>query len=218
MTNDAFPASPQRIELSGRESLTVSGVEDVERFDETEIVMNTSLGVLVVTGDSLHIGKLSLDGGELHVDGRIDAIAFEDAPIGRGGFLARLFGGRGRGRFALRSGAGLFRRAAARRFALAALRPAARRAAAAGGKAAFDRRARRALLRACRASHLSLRAARRRGRAAALYALCRPARRGVLFCPLRAAAAPALGLLGRGTVRCFPSFCSPAAAAAKSLW
>ena len=92
------------------------------------------------------------------------------------------------------------------------------RAAAAGGKAPFDRRARCALLRACRASHLSLRAARRRGRAAALYALCRPARRGVLFCPLRAAAAPALGLLGGGTVRCFPSFCSPAAAAAKSLW
>lgn len=69
MTYDTSPASPQRIELSGRESLTVSGVEDVDRFDETEIVMNTSLGVLVVTGDSLHIGKLSLDGGELHVDG-----------------------------------------------------------------------------------------------------------------------------------------------------
>ena len=62
-------------------------------FDETEIVMNTSLGVLVVTGDSLHIGKLSLDGGELHVDGRIDAIAFEDAPSSRGGLLSRLFGG-----------------------------------------------------------------------------------------------------------------------------
>ena len=86
MTYDTSPASPQRIELSGRESLTVSGVEDVDRFDETEIVMNTSLGVLVVTGDSLHIGKL-------HVDGRIDAIAFEDAPSSRGGLLSRLFGG-----------------------------------------------------------------------------------------------------------------------------
>ena len=86
MTYDTSPASPQRIELSGRESLTVSGVEDVDRFDETEIVMNTSLGVLVVTGDSLHIGKLSLDG-------RIDAIAFEDAPSSRGGLLSRLFGG-----------------------------------------------------------------------------------------------------------------------------
>ena len=93
MTYDTSPASPQRIELSGRESLTVSGVEDVDRFDETEIVMNTSLGVLVVTGDSLHIGKLSLDGGELHVDGRIDAIACEDAPSSRGGLLSRLFGG-----------------------------------------------------------------------------------------------------------------------------
>ena len=86
-------ASSYPCRYGAKESLTVSGVEDVERFDETEIVMNTSLGVLVVTGDSLHIGKLSLDGGELHVDGRIDAIAFEDAPIGRGGFLARLFGG-----------------------------------------------------------------------------------------------------------------------------
>ena len=93
MTYDTSPASPQRIELSGRESLTVSGVEDVDRFDETEIVMNTSLGVLVVTGDSLHIGKLSLDGGELHVDGRIAALTYEDAPEARGGGLfSRLFG------------------------------------------------------------------------------------------------------------------------------
>ena len=39
MTYDTSPASPQRIELSGRESLTVCGVEDVDRFDETEIVI-----------------------------------------------------------------------------------------------------------------------------------------------------------------------------------
>ena len=91
--NDGGGAMYHRLTMEGREKLTVSGVEDVERLDETEIVMNTSLGVLVVTGDSLHIGKLSLDGGELHVDGRIDAIAFEDAPSNRGGLLSRLFGG-----------------------------------------------------------------------------------------------------------------------------
>lgn len=92
MTYDLSPASPQRIELSGREHLSVSGVEDVDRFDENEIVMNTSEGVLVVTGENLHIGKLSLDGGELHVDGRIDAVTYEDAPVQSGGFFARLFG------------------------------------------------------------------------------------------------------------------------------
>ena len=93
MTYDISPASAHRIEMTGRGDLTVSGVEDVDRFDETEIVMNTAEGVLVVTGENLHIGKLSLDGGELHVDGRIDSLAYEDTPAGRGGLLSRLFGG-----------------------------------------------------------------------------------------------------------------------------
>lgn len=81
-----------RLELEGRERLTVSGVEDVERFDETGIVMSTSVGTLVITGEDLHIGKLSLDGGELHVDGKIDSLTYEDQGQGRGGFLSRLFG------------------------------------------------------------------------------------------------------------------------------
>ncbi len=81
-----------RLELDGRESLTVSGVEDVERFDETGIVMTTAVGTLVITGEDLHIGKLSLDGGELHVDGRIDSLTYEDQGPSRSGFLGRLFG------------------------------------------------------------------------------------------------------------------------------
>ena len=86
------PAAGHRLELVGRERLTVSGVEDVERFDENGIVMSTSAGVLGVTGEDLHIGKLSLDGGELHVDGRIDSVAYEEGGREQGGFLRRLFG------------------------------------------------------------------------------------------------------------------------------
>ena len=89
---NAMPQEAHRLELVGRERLTVSGVEDVERFDETGIVMSTSAGTLVITGEELHIGKLSLDGGELHVEGRIDSVAYEDHPSGRGGFWGRLFG------------------------------------------------------------------------------------------------------------------------------
>ena len=87
-----MPQDAHRLELVGRERLTISGVEDVERFDETGIVMSTSAGTLVVTGEDLHIGKLSLDGGELHVDGRIDSVSYEDQGQGRGGFFSRLFG------------------------------------------------------------------------------------------------------------------------------
>lgn len=89
---NTIPQAAHRLELIGREHLTVSGVEDVERFDETGIVMSTSAGTLVITGEELHIGKLSLDGGELHVDGRIDSVSYEDQGPSRGGFFGRLFG------------------------------------------------------------------------------------------------------------------------------
>ena len=88
-----YDSAPHRLELDGRERLTVSGVEDVDRFDEGEIVMTTSAGTLIVQGESLHIDKLSLDGGELHVDGRIDSVSYEDVNSGRGGLFSRLFGG-----------------------------------------------------------------------------------------------------------------------------
>ena len=81
-----------RLELTSREHLLITGVEDVDRFDDAGIVMTTSAGTLIVTGEQLHIGKLSLDGGELHVDGRINAITYEDAPQGGGGFWSRLLG------------------------------------------------------------------------------------------------------------------------------
>ena len=83
-----------RLELDGRERLVVSGVEEVERFDEEEIVMNTTAGTLVVGGTDLHIGKLNLDGGELHVDGSIHTLLYEDkGPSGgQGGLPRRLFG------------------------------------------------------------------------------------------------------------------------------
>ena len=77
--------------LEGRESLSVSGVEDVESFDETTIVMRTCKGTLVVRGEDLHIEKLSLDGGDLKVEGTVDALTYEDDGGERGGFLARLF-------------------------------------------------------------------------------------------------------------------------------
>ena len=93
MTNDFnMPVTPHRLELMDRAHLTVSGVEDVERFDETGIVMTTSAGTLVVTGEGLHIGKLSLEGGEHHVEGRIDAISYEAGGQEQGGFFRRLFG------------------------------------------------------------------------------------------------------------------------------
>ena len=78
--------------LEGREQLSVSGVEEVESFDENTIDMNTAQGTLVVRGEELHIEKLSLDGGDLKVEGTIDSLTYEDSGRDRaGGLFARLF-------------------------------------------------------------------------------------------------------------------------------
>ena len=89
---NTVPAAVHRLELVGRERLVVSGEEAGDRFDATGIVMSATAGTVVVTGEDLHSGKLSLDGGELHVDGRIDSVTYEDQGQSRGGFFSRLFG------------------------------------------------------------------------------------------------------------------------------
>ena len=76
--------------LEGREQLTVSGVEEVESFDENSIVMDTIKGVLIVRGENLHIEKLSLDGGDLKVEGSIDSLTYEERRNAQGGLFARL--------------------------------------------------------------------------------------------------------------------------------
>ena len=83
-------SAPHHVVIEERSSLTVSGVEDVERFDESTIVLSTSKGTMVVTGEDLHIEKLSLDGGDLKVEGSVDAVTYEDDGRGRGGFFSRL--------------------------------------------------------------------------------------------------------------------------------
>lgn len=82
--------APHHVVIEDRKSLTVSGVEDVERFDENNIVLSTSRGAMVVAGENLHIEKLSLDGGDLKVDGDIDSVSYEEENVARDGFLSRL--------------------------------------------------------------------------------------------------------------------------------
>ena len=60
-------------------------------FDEDRIVMRTVKGELTVAGEGLHIGKLSLDTGELSVEGKVSELSYEEAAPA-GGFWSRLFG------------------------------------------------------------------------------------------------------------------------------
>ena len=86
-------AGEHRIVLEDREQLTISGVEEVESFDESSILLTTAQGGLEIQGEGLHIEKLSLDGGDLKVEGLVSALIYQSESRERGGLLSRLLGG-----------------------------------------------------------------------------------------------------------------------------
>ena len=80
--------------LDKRESISVTGVLDVISFDEEVVVVDTAMGVLVLRGVRLHVNRLSLESGELSLDGELNSLTYEDASNfnkGRPAFLGKLF-------------------------------------------------------------------------------------------------------------------------------
>lgn len=69
---------PHKLQLNERKSLTMSGVTEVVSFDEATVVLQTSLGLLVVQGHQLQLRNLSLDGGQVAVEGSISALSYEE--------------------------------------------------------------------------------------------------------------------------------------------
>ncbi len=82
---------PQNIVLKDREQLRVTGVTDVDSFDETVIVAYTDYGELTITGTGLHISSLDIEKGELSVDGKINSLSYLDQAPKSQGFFSKVF-------------------------------------------------------------------------------------------------------------------------------
>ncbi len=81
---------PHDLTLQRREKLTMTGVTEVVSFDETAVVLHTGLGLLMVHGQGLQLKQLSVDGGQIAVEGSISALIYEEPR--QGGWLRRLLG------------------------------------------------------------------------------------------------------------------------------
>ena len=79
---------PHKLQLNERRQLTMTGVTEVVSFDDTLVVLQTSLGMLTVQGQELQLKTLSLDGGQVAVDGHISILSYEEPR--QGGLWRRL--------------------------------------------------------------------------------------------------------------------------------
>lgn len=83
---------PHTVILKEREQALLSGVTDVVSFDEMQIEAVTSKGVLVMTGEGLHIESLSVETGDLVVEGRIDSLVYTaEESAKKTGFWTKVF-------------------------------------------------------------------------------------------------------------------------------
>ena len=80
------------IVIDEKQRVVISGVEDVDSFDESNVVLLTNQGMLSLTGSDLHMSRLSLDDGQLIIEGDIIGLMYSDADTRhQGGWLGRLF-------------------------------------------------------------------------------------------------------------------------------
>ena len=81
---------PHRLTLAERKKLTVTGVTEVISFEDTQVILQTGMGLLSVQGSQLQLKTLSLEGGQVEVEGTVSTLIYEETR--QGGWLSRLFG------------------------------------------------------------------------------------------------------------------------------
>ena len=92
MIEETKRVAVQNIILENRKSLTVSGVKDVDSFDDRSVAMETNLGMLTVKGVNLHINQFNSDTGELSLEGTVDSLVYsEQEKRSASSFFTKLF-------------------------------------------------------------------------------------------------------------------------------
>lgn len=94
MEERQFNGRSHKITMNERKDANISGVDDVLSFDAGEVLLQTGVGVLMIRGSELHISRLTLEKGEVDIDGKIDSLTYSDhTPYGKSGehLLNRLF-------------------------------------------------------------------------------------------------------------------------------
>ena len=62
--------------LENRNAASLTGVREVVSFDENQVVMDTDMGLLTIKGKELHVSRLTLEKGEVDIEGTIDSCVY----------------------------------------------------------------------------------------------------------------------------------------------
>ena len=82
----------QNILIEDRNRITITGVEQVESFNDNTIILKTVKGGMTIKGEGLNIEKLNLDDGNVKIDGIINGIIYSDKDSSqKGNIIGKIF-------------------------------------------------------------------------------------------------------------------------------
>ena len=83
---------PNRLNMEDRKRIDFTGITDVVSFDPVKVVLESDYGHITIKGDGLHVNRLSIEKGELDIDGRVDSICYSESGMKtkQDSFMSRL--------------------------------------------------------------------------------------------------------------------------------
>ncbi|MCY6485714.1 sporulation protein YabP [Clostridium aestuarii] len=81
------------LKIENRKKLILTGVVEVISFDDTNIVLDTTLGKLTIKGKELKMNKLDVQNGDVIILGQVDSCIYTtiESKKDRESIIAKLF-------------------------------------------------------------------------------------------------------------------------------
>ncbi len=82
-----------QLTLVDRSEITITGIKHVDSFDDDEVMLQTTLGILFLKGEGLNVNQLNLEEGKISIVGQVNSIEYlEEEQLNRGkGIIKKIF-------------------------------------------------------------------------------------------------------------------------------
>ncbi len=86
-------AQEHKVEINRRKEIEISGVKELDSFDNEEFLLETTMGYLVVRGQQLQLKNLNVEEGFVQITGKMYEMTYVDDHSGERakGLFGKLF-------------------------------------------------------------------------------------------------------------------------------
>lgn len=67
-----------KLAVDNRKRTCLTGIKDVVAFDINQVLLESVMGMVLIKGADLKVTRLSLEKGEVEVEGHVDSITYSD--------------------------------------------------------------------------------------------------------------------------------------------